>query len=58
MGDIADYFCGRMLAGLPFSDSRFGTLPPQFTAEGLNLLTEELWKIILPHYEKYPVGDY
>ena len=56
MGDGADQLCGRMLAGLPFNDSRFATLPPHFTSEGSNILTEDLWKIILPHYEKYPEG--
>jgi hypothetical protein len=53
-GEGADQLCGRMVCGLPFSDERFGILPPHFAMATLELLTGEVWNTIVPGYDNYP----
>jgi hypothetical protein len=49
-GDGNDQLAGRVLAGLPITDSNFGSLPPHFRSLDL----EFSWNELLPGYENYP----
>jgi hypothetical protein len=49
-GDGNDQLAGRVLAGLPITDSCFGILPPHFKSMDL----EFSWNELLPGYENYP----
>jgi hypothetical protein len=48
-----DQLCGRMVVGLPFEREEFSALPPHFSVEVTNLLTEDYWNEILPMYSSY-----
>lgn len=52
----SDQFVGRTVAGLPFLSSEFAVLPPHFSIETLNSITDEEWRTILPLYKEYPKG--
>jgi hypothetical protein len=50
-GAGGDQLTGRVLSGLPFTDTSFATLPPHFTQEGAALIS---WQTILPLYPALP----
>jgi hypothetical protein len=50
-GAGGDQLTGRVLSGLPFTDSTFSSLPPHFTSEGLSRID---WPAILPLYSRLP----
>jgi archaellum component FlaC len=52
----ADQLCGRMIAGLPFDDIRFGVLPPHFNNEIVTQLNSDFWENVIGGYEYYPTG--
>jgi hypothetical protein len=50
-GSGGDQLTGRVLAGLPFNNTSFTSLPPHFDAEGIRLIR---WHAILPIYSQFP----
>lgn len=48
-----DQLLGRLACLLPFTDTRFATLPPHFIR---HTVTDEQWLSILPHYHSYPTS--
>jgi hypothetical protein len=56
VGDGQDQLCGRMIAGLPFSDEGFAALPPHFCNETMDLLTIDFWRVVVEGYDNYPDG--
>jgi hypothetical protein len=46
-----DQLTGRVLAGLPFNDASFASLPPHFDKEGTEMIR---WDSILPLYSRLP----
>lgn len=53
-GKGGDQLVGRVVAGLPMTDDRFGTLPPHLPQSVLEEITEEMWLEMLPNYASYP----
>ena len=53
----ADQFVGRTVAGLPSHEAAFATLPPHFTLETSNAITEaDEWDDIYPGFSSLPDG--
>jgi len=50
-GAGGDQLTGRVLSGLPFTDSSFSSLPPHFVQDGLDRIQ---WASILPPYARLP----
>jgi hypothetical protein len=50
-GAGGDQLTGRVLCGLPFSDSSFASLPPHFDPAGLGQIE---WPTVLPLYPRLP----
>ena len=50
-GAGGDQLTGRVLCGLPFSDSSFASLPPHFDSTGVNQID---WPAVLPLYARIP----
>jgi hypothetical protein len=50
-GAGGDQLTGRVLAGLPFSDTSFASLPPHFNSEGGRLIS---WDSVLPLHARLP----
>jgi hypothetical protein len=46
-----DQLTGRVLAGLPFNDASFASLPPHFDKEGMEMIR---WDSILPLHSRLP----
>ena len=50
-GAGGDQLTGRVLAGLPFTDTSFASLPPHFDKEGSRLIS---WDSVLPLHTRLP----
>ena len=51
-GAGGDQLTGRVLSGLPFTDSSFASLPPHFNQEGMRMIN---WDSILPYTLDSPI---
>jgi len=51
-----DQLCGRMVNGSDFTCEMFAVLPPHFTSEADNLLTDTFWNDMVPGYSSKPSG--
>jgi hypothetical protein len=54
-GPGGDQVVGRSVSGLPTTTTHFSLLPPHFTREDLEIISE-LWPQIHPDYECFPCG--
>ena len=56
MGVGSDQLVGRAVAGLPINTIDFGTLPPHFATNDLDLLRSLGWADILNGYDNLPLS--
>ena len=54
-GQGGDQFVGRAATGLPLTDRAFASLPPHFLPDE-PLLTDAIWRDILPEYDGLPAS--
>jgi len=56
-GAGSDQIVGRAVCGLPIQSMDFAILPPHFSNEDVEMLTNSIgWDNILEHYHNYPAG--
>lgn len=55
-GEGQDQLCGRSVSGLPITDRAFATLPPHFSKDTTNSISEKEWCMMLPCYNMLPMS--